>query len=291
MPYAGDQWYLHRQQDANGRFFWKVAQQGHMKDQPLDNTRQGIYVATPDGQLLGSINSWSPERTLAVFQKALERWQQRPHADTVVPASLSPDADYERKPPKGGLILNIYSRIPLPPPPGEAGVLNSATGRDHLWLTAAEWRSLLPSDWRNGARYPVPQAVVERLLRFHLVDNVRGEPPMWTRADLQQADLTLVVENAAKARLRLEGKALMQHGAERGYETRIQGVLVYDRQHERFSRFDLVSWGEAWGHGPYTGGEPKGRFPLVIAASIAGRAPADLVPPQALRNRQEYFGR
>jgi hypothetical protein len=29
VPYAGDQWYLHRRQDAQGQFFWKVAQQGH----------------------------------------------------------------------------------------------------------------------------------------------------------------------------------------------------------------------------------------------------------------------
>jgi len=59
---------------------------------------------------------------------------------------------------------------------------------------------------------------------------------------------------------------------------------------QRFSRFDLVSWGEAWGHGSYMGGDPESGLPLVIAASMAGRAPADLVPPQALRNQPEYFG-
>ena len=42
VAYAGDQWYLHRQKDADGEFFWKVAQQGHMARLPEDATRQGI---------------------------------------------------------------------------------------------------------------------------------------------------------------------------------------------------------------------------------------------------------
>ena len=54
VAYAGDQWYLHRRQDEAGRFFWKVAQQGHYKDRPEDETRQGLYAAAPDGMLLGS---------------------------------------------------------------------------------------------------------------------------------------------------------------------------------------------------------------------------------------------
>src|SRR3712207_7186712 len=43
--------------------------------------------------------------------------------------------------------------------------------------------------WEKGARYPVPAAVAERLIRFHLVDNVRGEPPMWARQHIREQDL------------------------------------------------------------------------------------------------------
>jgi hypothetical protein len=77
---------------------------------------------------------------------------------------------------------------------------------------------------------------------------------------------------------------------ERGYDARIQGFLDFDRRKDRFTRFDLLVWGEAWGDGTYTGGAPPGRFPLVIAFSLAGSTPADRIPPQGSRNLREYFG-
>jgi len=289
VPYAGDQWYLHRQQDAAGRFFWKVAQQGHMRNNPIDQTRQGVYAATPDGEMLGSINHpGSAPRNIEMMRSALARWQKRDGAPPVA-VSAPADAEYLRQPPEGGLILNVFSRIPLPPPAGVEWTPNRATGRDHLWMTAEELRTFLPSRWENGAAYLMPRAVGMRLVRFHLVDNVRGEPDMWTEADVQQAELRLRVEDAASGRLRLEGSVKMQREGRRGYEARVQGYLTYDRKTERFTRFDLLSWGEAWGEGTYTGGAPPGRFPLVIAASLAGDTPGDRIPPQASRNLRDYF--
>jgi hypothetical protein len=310
VAYAGDQWYLHRQHDAAGAFFWKVAQQGHNRDLPEDQTRQGIYVATPDGELLGSLNSWSAAKTLAMLRSAAEQWAQRAPqrpgqratgrklkttAGATSPgAGRVDDPRYARRPPAGGLILNVASRIP-PETPGGQWTLNRATGRDHMWLTREEWHSLLPAGWQTGVHYPVPRAVAERLIRFHLVDNVRGEPPVWSREEIRQADLTLLVEDGAAGRLRLEGTARMEApandgGAARGYDARLQGALTYDRAADRFTQLDLLSWGEAWGEGRYTGGAPQGRFPLVIAFSLAGSAAADCIPPQGSRDLASYFG-
>jgi hypothetical protein len=197
-------------------------------------------------------------------------------------------------PPAGGLILNVFSRIPLDPPGGQ-WTPNRATGRDHLWLTREEMRALLPSEWRTGVTYPVPAAVAERLLRFHLVDNVRGEPNHWRREEIREAALSLTVVDAAKGALALAGTARMQappggRATERGYDARVQGALAWDRKAGRFTRVDLLAWGEAWGEGTYTGGAPPGRFPLVIALSLAGSAPVDRVPPQGSRSVAEYFG-
>ena len=150
--------------------------------------------------------------------------------------------------------------------------------------------SLLPPEWRDGVQYPVPLAVAQRLLRFHLVDNVRGEPDMWRPSDIRRSELTLRVEDAAAGRLVLEGAALMAHGEARGYEARVQGYLVFDRGKDRLTRFDALAWGEAWGVGTYTRGAPAGRFPLVIALSLAGDTPADRVPPQGSRHLQDYLG-
>jgi hypothetical protein len=289
VPYAGDQWYLHRQKDADGVFFWKVAQQGHNKDLPEDATRQGIYFAAPDGRLLGS-DHFRPSAgaMVALMKTSLERWQP---GSTAVPAG-APEKSLLRTPPVGGLILNEYSRIPIDTSAAGKWSANSAVGRDHVWLKREELRTLLPLHWKNGERYPVPPAVAERLVRFHLVDNVRGEPNMWAREHVRASEMTLVVEDAATGKLGLEGTARMQtqNPALRGYDARLQGVLVYDRKAAKFTRFDLVAWGEAWGHGSYTAGAPPGRFPLVIAFSRAGDKPADRVPPQAAREIDDYFG-
>jgi len=289
VPYAGDQWYLHRQKDADGAYFWKVAQQGHFRERPESTTRQGIYVATVDGQLLGS-DPYIPsvKRMVDLLERSLERGKQHVAAATVEAAPAA-DHRYTRVPPEGGLILDVFTRIPRSAGSDEKWTPNHATGRDHMWLTREEWRALLPARWEKGARAAVPRAVAERLIRFHLVDNVRGEPPMWRAEEVRQGELALVVDDPSSGRLRLEGAARMAAEG-RGYDARVQGYVEYDRTRDRITRFDVLSWGEAWGEGSYTRGAPKGRFPLRVALSLAGNSPADRVPPQASRDLGAYFG-
>lgn len=286
VPYAGDQWYLHRQKDEDGAFFWKVAQQGHNSRLPEDVTRQGIYVATADGRLLRS-DHFRPNAPafLALLRQCLE---QAP-APSSAPKAAAADTRFSRVPPEGGLILNSFTRIPLPAS-GQWSP-NQAVGRDHMWLTRDEVRSLCPMPWKQDVRMPVPPAIAERLVRFHLVDNVRGEPNMWTREQVREASLELRVTDAASGRLALSGTARLATGdGRRGYDARLQGVLTLDSASGRCSRFDVLAWGQAWGEGTYTRGAPPGRFPLLIAFSLAGSAPADRVPPQASREVAAYFG-
>jgi hypothetical protein len=62
-----------------------------------------------------------------------------------------------------------------------------------------------------------------------------------------------------------------------------------DRTSSRVRACEVLSWGDYWGHGPYTGGAPQGKFPLLVAFSLAGDTPADRVPPQGSREIDEYF--
>src|SRR5205823_831906 len=94
------------------------------------------------------------------------------------------DGGYDRKPPANGLIVNVYTRAldraDLREPDagpiagidaGPLGVKPSAvckTGggaeaaRDHLWLTEAEWRSLVPRDAKAGMTFPLPPVIARR---------------------------------------------------------------------------------------------------------------------------------
>lgn len=290
VPYAGDQWYLHRQKDADGEYFWKVAQQGHNRNRPPDTTRQGLYVATADGTLLGSdpYHSSLP-RFFKLLDDSLKLARSVRSSEPPSPSG-TPDRRFDRRLPPGVLVLNSFTRIPLDSTRAGRWTHNEATGRDHVWITKAEASRLRPQAWRRGEAVPVPLSVAERLLRFHLVDNVRGEPPFWAREHIRASELTLTVEDVPTRKLRLQGSARLQsHDGSRGYEARIQGLLQMDPSATRWTRFDVLSWGEAWGSGPYTPGAPPGRFPLLIAFTLAGGEPADRVPPQGARDLAEYL--
>src|SRR5688500_16365887 len=100
VPYAGDQWYLHRQNDSNGEFFWKVVGQGYRKEAPKEETRQGVYAAAPDGEILGSLNTWSPEKTLAMLRGAKEKMKERSPSPKPASTEVTVDAAFSRVPPK-----------------------------------------------------------------------------------------------------------------------------------------------------------------------------------------------
>src|SRR5262249_7858538 len=223
---SGDDWYERRRQDDEGEFFRAVAKQAGRDGggQPSGgSTRQAIYCATADGQLLAFKNAGqAPDVMREVFKQALAKWEKLPEerrkpGAVKVPEPAKVDASYTRTLPAGGMILNVWTRILDHTDQGEwcRGTCKAAGGdkaaRDHMWLTEAEWRSLVPAEVAKGDKFPLPPAVAERLVRFHLIDNTRGEPPMWTREEVRKNDLTLTVINVSPGlvRLTLEGTVLL----------------------------------------------------------------------------------
>jgi hypothetical protein len=311
VPVAGDDWYQRRRQDAEGEFFRKVADQGPRKGEG-GSTRQGIYCLTADGQLLAYKNAGqAPDVMREVLRQGLDKWAKLPEprrrpGGIKVDQPGRVDPHYRRTPPPGGLILNVYTRmldrdehgeLRATDFKGEAG-MKFAAAQDHLWLTAEEWPALVPAAAKKGDQFPVPSGIAERILRFHLIDNTRGEPPMWRQEEIRSQNLTLTVEEITPAshRLRLEGSALLATDAsaakaERGYEVRLLGYLDYNPRKKAIQRFDIVALGGHWGEGTYTRGARSGRTPLGIAFELArGDTPADQVPPQGAREWQAYFG-
>jgi hypothetical protein len=46
--------------------------------------------------------------------------------------------------------------------------------RYNVWLTADEWKSLVPISPTKGQTFAVPDAIRRRIFRFHLVDGTYG---------------------------------------------------------------------------------------------------------------------
>ena len=211
VPVAADDWYQRRRDDAEGKFFRSVADQGPRKGDG-GATRQGIYCFTADGKLLAYKNAGQlPEVMRDTLRQGLREWNKLPDERRKPGAIQVADLDktdprYSRTPPAGGLIVNVYTRI-LDRTKGEfcKGTCKTLGGdkaaRDHLWLTEAEWKSMLPANPKKGDKSELSATVAERILRFHLTDNTRGEPPMWRKDEIRSHELTLTVDEVTAARV------------------------------------------------------------------------------------------
>ena len=175
---------------------------------------------------------------------------------------------------------------------------------DFMWLTEAEWKSLIPTSPKKSDRFAVPAAIADRLVRFHLTPTMAyGESQGWDPRSIRSRELTLTVTDATadKIELRLDGVALLgadyasyeqkdkkgageQGTSAVGYEPKLLGFLTYDVKNKAFTRFDVAALGDTYGT---LGGSSfifyrAGRQPLGVAFELAsGKAPADRVPPRA----------
>ena len=301
---------LMNRRDAEGDFIrntcgFEFRPQGH-----------AVLCLTASGKLLGR----DPQKSWQEFLKLPQ--QERAAGAVVVDDLKAVDADIlPPAPPVGGLIIKIYARplvrdvrgelrhaVVADFPMDEAQWFERRTvieaSPDHMWLTAAEWRSLLPGQHQPGQQYAIPPAITQRLVRFHLVPGricTSGAP--WSAKAIRAAELSLTVIDVHPDRLRLRLDGYAHLGAvhdpvlpldqqELGYETQLQGFLTYDRVQEVFTRFDGTALGEVYGKleglNGLRGARP-GRQPLGFAFELAtGNMPVDCIVPTG-RERKDYF--
>jgi hypothetical protein len=175
-------------------------------------------------------------------------------------------------PPAGGLVLTTYDR---PVVRGADGQYRLPRGRDinrdasrlaapagqrsTLWLTAEEWKSLIPAAPRKGDTHPVPARLTKRIALFGLWPQslwvVEGG---WLPDSLRAGKLDLTVEEVTPQalRLRLRGDVLLvgknrhtrevKEGEVR-YDARLEGAIVYDRAKKCITRWDMVALGDYTG--------------------------------------------
>lgn len=308
IPVAADDWYQRRRQDKEGEFFRTVATALGKRGEG-GASRQGIYCFTADGTPLAYKNAGQDAEVMKqVLLEALFKFdklpaaQRKPGAITIEEHGRV-DPTYSRTPPTDGMILKVYTRIldykNAAYCPGTCRTTGGdKAARDHVWFTAAEVQSLAPAQAERGLTYPVPPKLVERLARYHLVDNTRGEPVFWSREQLRSSRMTVTVVAVTEEAidLRLDGEVLLathadRDQADRGYEARLVGSLRYRPGKKTFDRFDLTVVGSHWGETPQTIGARPGKSLLGVSFELAADRPGDRVPPQGIRDRDEYLGR
>ena len=180
------------------------------------------------------------------------------------------------------------------------------TQSDMLWLTEAEWKSLVPTDPQLGAKVEVAPAIQQRFYSTIGIDYMEGSvnslPP-------RETSMTLTVEKVTDdaMTLRLNGRGQMgkpldekskTESHSRGCEINLLGYLHFNRRTQQFEQFDLVGLGHAWGNKMnYTRRAHKEKeYPWtygIACESVTGDSPIDRIPPYNLLHYNsvgKYFG-
>lgn len=257
------------------------------------HTSQGFYVLGADGTFYGYNNNRSIERVHAMLDQAVAKFDaQRPAGVEIAAAER---AAWALRPPEGASIARVHARIrPLPAGAGDA---NARLGRDHLWITAAEARALAKVGEAGGTW---PASLRERVARFHLLDNIRGEPDFWKPEEVRVADFTArrlwpTAESAGSGDggpvwVEVAGRfEIRSDDDRRGFVGGLKGWIVIDSASGRVSDVRLYAGGACWGSGTWTPGAPEGRFPLKLGIVPADDEAARLVPPQAAQCGERYL--
>lgn len=233
----------------------------------LDGYSQGVYLFTADGKLLAFANTADAAGVRRLTEIALKKFDPKAPPikleDVKAPPPLPP-------PPDGGLVLDVTAKVlgGYDANDPKTKRFRESIGRDHFWLRKDEAEAI--------AKGTLPDSVKDRLVRYHLIDNTRGEPPMWRTDEVKKIDLTLKDGKLAGS-IHVETKS-----GDRGYQAQLIGTV--EAKDGKITRFDLLAKGDFWGDGSFTRGAPKGRFPFAVAFSIADADCAtSKVPPQAAR--------
>jgi hypothetical protein len=307
--------------DAQGDFFRRLNKAPFPKKNkvPYFTGASGrIHAMTASGKFLcvhtpGSIcRDCDPRNALACWGE-LPGSERKPGAVKVRDrGKIDPKVP---RPPEGGLILQVFESRLTGDLKGKVGRRKKhetfswgtyEPGRDQIWLSEADWKSLVPIDAKKGKRFGLPARVAGRMIA-RLTDWSEANGARWEAAHVRARDLTLVVEevSASTIRLRLEGSVRLAQDAPKAevryskalrplhhddpkafarFDGRMLGHLTYDRDKKVFTRFGVVALGEYVGPllNPYRNEDGQNFYlikPCPLGVSFEIARPGLVVPP------------
>lgn len=292
---------MHRE-DAEGDFMRKIAEQGHYagRTKPT-STRQGLYVAMPDGQLLASVNSTRAVQVLGMMRKAIAKYKFSFNEKIdEVDLQLNPDRNFNIPFPEGGMILRVTCRdLPRKHDPDFDTWLHNF---DYAWLTATEVQSLLPPNRQSsqsGKVYEIPSKTIVRFARNHLIDHVKGEAPGWNSGSVKQAVAAARVTSQTDQEIEIELKGRVKcvqtpdgrineysgqiNNTEQGVDLKLMGWLTWNISDKTFTKFNCVAYGNRWGTSTYNmRHQDREKNPIGFAIERLPAQPENLIEPKFL---------
>jgi len=159
--------------------------------------------------------------------------------------------------------------------------------------------AMVPDDPSKGQLVPMPEAVAERLARFHMIDSVRGQTNPFDEDQIEIKDVGLKVMKVSDDSIKfvVYGRSSADRPPSKktnpytgfritkssGNDLVWSGAVVFDRKQKRFTRFDLLAVGERWGGSLYNFRDTDlNRAPIGFAFQIIPNVDDNPTPPSYL---------
>lgn len=266
---------------------------------------QGMFICTPDGELLGWITSagiaddgkqsaWDVDNIQELMKRALVKWGK--------PDVFEPQQALKEEPAMTGeknylasffadspVVLRFVSRD-LPRPKDRIDkktkwsddYFRRAWNLNYAGLTHEDVGRFFPSELTPGSKAEVPADLVRRLATDYLIDNTHGTAPTFGDEDVKEAWVITEVVSVkdGQATARLDGKTHITNGPF-GFDAKIQGRAVLSLSERRLISFELVAVGSRWGAVSHSGRGPwnetpedVGPAPMGLVAVLVDESPA-----------------
>ena len=268
-------------QDEDALLFRKFAKQRTLKASNRGGA-QGHYAVAPSGELLAASSSSNYKVLVEMMKQGLEKWATLPREKRLLPKPPDPKAaeNWRRKEklyPDDGLVLRVVAR-------DQKRERWPDSNLDYAWFRKDEARALLPDKPKKGAKHNVPHELVERLARFHLLDNVHAlNYTFFPKEAIEKARLTSTVLQVKGDLVSLsfdgETRASLVSPKKIGYEPKLLGRATFNLNEQKFVSFELVAVGLRWGLGNCNQRHNPTPALMGIVFTLAGDSQAERLPP------------
>ena len=289
-------WRLQRVQDEDAFVFQEMANKGHYRR--VGGTRQGIYVCSPSGMLLSSINSLNPDDVLEMIKSGLDKWNALPFSERQISSDFKPKVRHrwENSYPGQGMVLNLSKIDLFTDPPVQSG-RSDRWNIDHVWFNKDEARLWFPKDPQEGDFYELPDLLTDRLFCFHLVDNTRGQTLPFAPQEIKESNIQIEVQirRQTSVQIKITGhsKAVSKglwllgendwtpnYELNHGIETNLLGQATYNLGLEKFTEFEMVAIGKRNGKTRHNGRQNSPDTGYVgFLFTLAENKPSDRIAP------------
>jgi len=268
-------------QDEDALLFRKFAKQRTLVKGNRGGA-QGHYAVSPSGELLAASSSADPKVLVEMMKQGLAKWATLSPEKRLLANSPDPKASEnwrlkEKLYPDDGMALRVVAR-------DQTRERWPDSNLDYAWFRKAEARALLSPEPKKAAKHNVPRELVQRLARFHLLDNVHAlNYTFFPKEAIEKARLTSTVVQIKGDLVSLsfegETRASLVSPKKIGYEPKLLGRATFNLKEQKFVSFELLAVGMRWGLGNCNQRHNPAPALMGIVFTLAGDSPAERLPP------------